>query len=168
VLDWQIASRFASALCIALAIRTMENPVRQLVSLALLSLSLCNVASADVFKSEELLQPFAETIMAKVGKGELDAAFKAMTPYMIVPQAELDSLIVNTRAQRGIVGARFGKTVGFECLGQKKVGQSLIKVTCIERTEKHALPWLFYFYKAPGGWVLNSFTWNDNLPSLFN
>jgi hypothetical protein len=146
----------------------MENPVRRLLSLVFLLLPLCNVARADVFKSEEQLQPFAETVMAKVASGEPDAAFASMAPYMMVPQAELDALIVNTRAQRGIVGARFGKTIGYECLGQKKAGQSLVKVTCIEKTEKHALPWLFYFYKAPGGWTLNSFTWNDNLPSLFN
>jgi len=53
-------------------------------------------------------------------------------------------------------------------LRPKNLGQSLVMVTCIEKTEKHALPWLFYFYKSPQGWVLNSFVWNDNLPSLFS
>jgi len=142
--------------------------MRQILLLVVLLISFCDVSRADVFKSEEQLQSFAEAAMAKVGKGDFDGAFGSMKPFMVLPQAELDSLVVNTRVQRGMVGARFGKVVGYECLGAKKVGQSLIKVTCIEKTENHALPWLFYFYKAPRGWVLNSFTWNDNLPSLFN
>ncbi len=106
--------------------------------------------------------------MAKVAAGDLDGAFNAMKPYLVIPSAEFDALVVNTKAQRGLAGTRYGKIVGSECFGQKKLGQSLVMVTSIEKAEKHALPWLFYFYKSPQGWVLNSFVWNDNLPSLFS
>jgi hypothetical protein len=125
-------------------------------------------ARANALESDAQLLKFTEGLMAKVATGDLDGAFKAMKPYLVIPQAEFDALVVNTKAQRGLAGARYGKVVGSECFGQKKLGQSLVKVTCIEKTEKHALPWLFYFYKGPQGWVLNSFVWNDNLPSLFS
>lgn len=141
--------------------------MHRILSLALLLFAICNVARADELKSEEQLQPLAEEVMASVAKGDLDAAFTTMKPFVVIPTAEMDALIVNTRAQRGAAGARYGNAVGYECVDTQKVGRSLVKITCIEKTEKHALPWLFYFYKAPRGWVLNSFSWNDNLPALF-
>jgi len=141
--------------------------VRKLLLLSFMSLVLCGVANADGFKTEDLLQPFAESVMAKVGKGELNAALTTMQPFMTVPKKEFETVIENTRTQRAKLTDRLGKSNGYECFGQKKVGQSLLKVTCIEKTENVALAWLFYFYKTPRGWVLISFVWNDNLPALF-
>lgn len=129
----------------------------------LVAIVLSETAFADFLKTEEL-QSFSEKVMAKVGKGDLDGAFLAMKPYIVIPDAEYETLAVNTRAQRSLAGTRYGSTIGYECLGRETLGLSLAKVTCIEKTEKHALPWRFYFYKAPGGWVLNSFNWSDRLP----
>lgn len=125
-------------------------------------------AHADSLESELQYLKLTESLMAKVAQGDLDGAFQAMKPYLVVPAAEFDALVAQTKAQRGMAGARYGKAVGWECLEHRKVGQSIARVTCFEKTEKHALPWLFYFYKSPRGWILNSFTWNDNLPSLFS
>jgi hypothetical protein len=122
---------------------------------------------ADTIESDVQVRKFAEAVMGTVGAGDLDGAFKAMKPYVTIPDAEVDALVVGTKAQRSKAGSRFGKTVGAECVDEKKVGQSLIRVICLEKTEQHALPWMFYFYKTPRGWVLNSFVWNDNVPALF-
>jgi hypothetical protein len=43
---------------------------------------------------------------------------------------------------------------------------SLLKLTYIEKTERHALPWMFYFYRSPTGWVLNTFVWHDQMQNL--
>jgi succinate dehydrogenase/fumarate reductase flavoprotein subunit len=127
---------------------------------------LASSASAAVLKAEELAT-FTTKVMAKVGKGDLAGAFAEMKPYTIVPSAEFETLKLGTKSQRDMVGGRFGKTIGHECFGAEKRGESLIRITCIEKTEKHALPWRFYFYRTPTGWVLNSFYWNDQLPALF-
>lgn len=145
----------------------MEKLVRQILSLAFLLLASCDSANADVLKAEAELQPFTEEVMASVATGDFDAAFTTMKPFFVIPAAEIEALAMNTKAQRGNVGGRFGKSIGYECVGMKKVGQSLVKITCIEKTEMHALPWVFYFYKTPAGWVLNSFNWNSDLTSLF-
>jgi hypothetical protein len=138
------------------------------VLFAILLITQVSSPRADALESEAQLLKLAEGVMAKVAMGDLDDGFKAMKPYLIIPQEEFDALVVNTKAQRSLAGARYGKVVGSECFGQKKLGQSLARVMCIEKTEKHALPWLFYFYKSPNGWVLNSFVWNDNLPAAFS
>lgn len=122
---------------------------------------------ADTLKADTDLKPLAEIVMTKVAKGNLSAAFDAMKPYVVISEAEFQSAALNSKAQRDQFGIRYGKTVGYEFIGQKKIGESLIRLTYMEKTEKHALPWMFYFYRTPSGWMLNSFSWNDQIPQLF-
>jgi hypothetical protein len=126
-----------------------------------------NVANADVLKSEAEIRPFADSVMAKVGAGDVSGAFALMKPYTIIPSSEFEATASNSKAQRELVGTRFGSAAGYEFVDQAKVGQSLLRLTYIEKTQRHALPWMFYFYRSPEGWVLNSFLWNDNMPGLF-
>jgi hypothetical protein len=140
--------------------------VRTILLCGLLGIASMRPAFAEVLKSEEL-QPFSERVMAKVAKGDLDGAFQEMKPYLVIPEAEYETLVANTRAQRGLAGTRYGKVIGYECVDKKAVGQSLVRITCLEKTDKHALPWRFYFYKTPSGWVLNSFNWSDNFTTVF-
>jgi hypothetical protein len=127
-----------------------------------------SVARADTLKSEADLRPFADKVMAALVASGIKGAFAVMGPYVVIPQTELQSAMLTSQAQRDQYGARFGKTTGFEYLGQKKVGQSLVRLTYIEKTEKHAMPWHFTFYRTNSGWVLNSFLWNDQVSQLFN
>lgn len=131
-----------------------------------------SIVSANTFaatiKAESELRPLAELVMAKVGANDLDGAFKAIQPFAVIADSEFQSAVLSSKAQRERYGARYGKAVGYECIDQKKVGESLVKILCIEKTERHALPWSFYFYRSPKGWVLNSFNWNDQLPAIFN
>ena len=123
---------------------------------------------ADTFKDEADLRQFGERVMASVARGDLDGAFAAMKPYIVVSEAEFDAAVLQSRAQRQQFQARYGRTLGYELIDEKRLGSSLVRLTYIEKTEKHALPWRMYFYKAPAGWVLNSFVWNDQLPQLFS
>lgn len=136
--------------------------------LTLIAIFLSGHSFADTIKAEPDIKPFTENVMGKVAKNDLIGAFSAMKPYVIIPEAEFQSAVLNSKAQRDQFGARYGKTIGYEYIGQKKLGESLIRYTYIEKTEKHALPWIFYFYKGPAGWVLNSFIWNDQMQQIFS
>ena len=136
--------------------------------LAVVALTLSSaIATADTLQSETELREFSDSVMEEVGSGDLDAAFALMKRFTIVPAAEFDVVALNTRAQRDQIGARFGASAGYEFISESRVGQSLLRLTYIEKTEKHALPWIFYFYRSPDGWVLNSFIWHDQFPNLF-
>jgi hypothetical protein len=124
-------------------------------------------AWAGALKAESDIRSFSDNVMSSVIKGGVPAAFATMKQYMITPEAEFQSAALSSQSQREQFGARYGKTVGYEFIGQKKLGESLVMLTYIEKTEKHALPWRFYFYKTPTGWILNSFNWNDQMPQLF-
>ena len=141
--------------------------IKRFASLLVLLL-LSSVSIADTLKAESELRPFAEKILQSVAKSDLDAAFSAMKPYVVIPDTEFQSVLLRTKAQREQYTSRYGRSVGYEFLGAKKLGQSLVRLTFIEKTEKTGLPWIFVFYETSEGWVLNSFFWSDQLPQLFN
>lgn len=135
--------------------------------LTLIACLLLSPSAMAAALTTEQLPGFATKVMASVGKGDHAAAFAALKPYIRIPESELEALRLGTLSQRDMLAARLGKPVGYECFPIELRGQYLARITCIERTEKHALPWRFFFYRTPDGWTLNSFIWNDNLPSLF-
>jgi hypothetical protein len=144
----------------------VRGVVHTLVLLAVGALTL-NGARADTLKSDGELRPFADSVMAKVGSGDLVGAFALMKPYASMPGAEFDATALNSRAQRDMASTRFGAAAGYEFIGESKVGQSLLRFTYIEKTERHALSWQFYFYRSPDGWLLNGFLWHDQVQTLF-
>lgn len=137
-------------------------------SIFILAILFSTSVLAGEFKSEAELKPFAEAVMKKVAANDLKGAFKLMQPYVVISESELQSAALSSQTQREQYGARYGKSVGYEFISEQKLGESLIGMVYIEKTEKHALPWSFCFYKTPKGWILNSFNWNDKVTSLFN
>lgn len=142
--------------------------MKYLYALALSLLVFSGSACADIFKSDKEFRSFAEAVMAKAASGDIVGALNEMGPYTIIPEAEFQSAVLNSKAQRDQYGLRYGKSIGYEFISEDKAGDSLVRLIYIEKTEKHALPWAFYFYKSPNGWVLNSFQWNDQLPLVFS
>ena len=122
---------------------------------------------ADPLKKESDLRPFSESVMQALVKGGIAPAFEVMKPLSIIPDSEFQTAILASKAQREQYGARYGTTVGYECIGSTKVGASLVRIICIEKAQKHVLPWEFYYYKTNDGWVLNSFRWHDQVQMLF-
>jgi hypothetical protein len=122
---------------------------------------------AETFKTENELKPFTESVMVKVAANDVESAFKLMSHYVVISDDEFQSMALKSKSVREQYGKRYGNTIGYEFISQQKVGDSLISIVYIEKTQKHALPWSFYFYKTPQGWVLNTFTWSDEMHKLF-
>ena len=134
-------------------------------------LSLCAAAfgaHADTFKTDADLKPFGDRVMSAVAGAGLPAAVAVMRPYVVISETELQNALLKMQAQRETLGPRYGKTTGFEYIGTKRLGQSLVRLTYIEKTERHALPWMFHFYRTANGWILTSFIANDLSSELFN
>lgn len=127
-----------------------------------------SLTHADTLPSENDLRPLVDSIMKNVGANDIPAAFKIMQPFVVISDAEFQSAVLKSKTQREQYGARYGSAVGYECIEQTKVGASLVRIVCIEKTDKHVMPWIFVFYKSPKGWVLNSFSWNDQIQYVFS
>jgi len=127
-----------------------------------------SIARADTLKAEADLKPFADKVMSTTVSSGLKAGFAVMRPYLVIPEAELENVLTRSIAQRSETATRYGKTIGYEYVGRRKLGDSLVRLTYIEKTERQALPWMFHFYQTRNGWVLSSFLWNDRASELFN
>lgn len=120
-------------------------------------------ALAASFNAEEQLRPYMDEVMKKVAAEDLTGFFGMIKPHVAIPDTEFQLAELNSKNQKIQYAARYGFTVGVEFIEQKKVGESLIKMTYIEKTQKQALPWIFYFYKPSGAWILTGFKWSDQL-----
>src|SRR5512134_3252195 len=96
--------------------------MRNLMSLLVLSVLTLNIANADTLPAESDVRKFADSVMAKVGSGDLTGAFAAMKPYTIVPPSEFDVMALTSKSQRELVGARYGAPAGYEFIGENKAG----------------------------------------------
>lgn len=134
-----------------------------------LSILLCaGIARADSFKDEAALRDFGDRVMAQVARGEHVKAHEMLKPYTLQPADDFKTTIEASQASRAQHSARYGKSVGYAFVGQRKVADSVLRLIYMEKTEKHALPWAFIFYKTPQGWMLSSFGWNDRMPQFFD
>lgn len=125
-------------------------------------------AHADAFKSEKQLLSFMNGVMAEVGQGNLRAAINTMKPYMTVPGEQVDEVMRNTEAARKRVAQVIGPTIGYEYIGQKRLGSSLLRTIYIEKASNAAITWIFIFYQSIDGWVLTSFNFEIDSPSAFD
>lgn len=138
---------------------------RLFVSFLLLAASF--TAFADTLKSESEARELSERVMAKLASGEIANAFALIKPYSTLPEAEVESLLQQTLSKREQLAGRHGQVVGYEFIGEKKAGESLLRLIYIEKFSTNALPWAFFYYKTPTGWMLNSFAWNDRIQNAF-
>lgn len=141
--------------------------MRKALATFLLILPVAAPAWAEELKSERDLKPLATKAMEKAAKGDFVGALDVIKPYVAIPEAEFQTVASKSKARRDQIASRVGAPIGYEFIGQKKVGDSLIRLTYIEKTEKHALPWVFFFYKTKSGWIVNNFQWNDQVTPIF-
>ena len=116
---------------------------------------------------ENAAKDLGDKIMIKVSSGDTDSGFNLMKPYVPLSGPEIDAAAVQTKAALEQYGNRFGKTIGFEFIDSKKIGESLLRIRYLEKMENTALPWVFIFYKVANGWTLNNFRWEDKVSYLF-
>jgi len=140
----------------------------RIVLVALFSALTSFNALADTLKSEQEAKQLSEKAMAQAAKGDFSAAFETIKPYVVFPESEFQTMVLQSKSQREQFGARFGKSVGYEFISEKKAGESVLRLTYIEKTEKTALPWMFIYYKTQSGWILNGIFWNDRILNVFD
>jgi hypothetical protein len=134
---------------------------------AAIFLFISTVAGAATLDSKEAAVELADNIMKKVVAGDVDGGFLLMKPYLIIPESEFTVMTEQTKLQLPMIQGRFGKTLGYEFVSEQMVGKSLLKVVHIQKYEKHIMRWNFIFYRPNGKWVLNTFTFDDNIRSMF-
>ena len=106
--------------------------------------------------------------MQQIVAGKIEAGFRIIEPYFPIPESEISVLEIQAVKQIGMVGQRFGNPIGYELVKKEEVNDVLIKYTYLEKFDRHTLRWIFIFYKPKDKWLMNSFTWDDSIQSLFD
>ncbi len=152
-----------------LTMKKTSAPLLAIAALLLWLMSLPVQAQAQTLKTESDVQKFTVRVMSAVGRGDLQAAYTALKNYAVLPGAEIDAGLQQSQAQRDqpAFTERYGKTDGYDLIGKRKLGSSMLRYAYIEKTERHPLPWVFHFYLSPKGWVLNEFGWDGNAAALY-
>lgn len=136
--------------------------------LFILSLVLASAtALADTLPSKAKAKELAKSVMAEISKGNMEAGVQLTKPYLVVPEHEFLALIEQMKMQQPTINQRFGKTISVEVAAIEEVGESLMLVLYLQKFDRHVLRWKFYFYKPRNEWVLNTFTFDDQIHSLF-
>ena len=140
--------------------------MKHLLLLAILSFY-SFIASAETLSSKTKAKEFAHDVMTEIGKGNMETGVKLTKPYLIVPEHEFLALLDQMKMQQPAINQRFGKTLNVELAAVEEVGESLMLVMYLQKFENHVLRWKFYFYKPRNSWVLNTFTFDDQLQAMF-
>jgi hypothetical protein len=154
--------------------RQRKNPAERMMTMRtyvfmIMMVFCCSTSSfADTLKDEDEVKRFGDSVLETAVVDGVVEAFDAMAPFVQLNEAEMNSLAKESKKQRDQYVGRFGKSVGYEFLGKSTVGTSLIMLQYIEKTERHAFPWTFYFYKTEQGWMLNDFAWHGDIRRLFS
>jgi hypothetical protein len=143
-----------------------EEHMRYLFAL-LAFICFTNVSQASTLDSQDAARKLTDEAMIRIISGDLDGGFLLIKPYMIVPESEFNVMLEKAKLQLPMIQGRFGKSLGAEFIKEKTVGKSLLQIVQIQKFEKHILCWKFTFYKPVDKWVLDSFTFDDNMLSLF-
>lgn len=137
--------------------------VAAIFALSIASPAQCQSRLKDGKASREL----SDQVMKLVSAGDMEAGIRLVKPYLIIPEAEMETMIGQAKLQAPMLEMRFGKPVGAEFISEDRVGESVMRIVQICRYEKHLTRWNFYFYRTPTGWVLNTFNFDDKIQALF-
>jgi hypothetical protein len=148
----------------------MQRPLTLLtiVLWGLTSLAMSPSTLADTLKNEEEVRQLVDKVMTVAGQGQTDNAYGTLTAYALMDINLLERQRINSRTTRMQLEPIVGQSVGYEFIRSEKVGDSLLKLVYIEKTEKQAVPWQFIFYKTPAGWALSSLNNQADLNVLFS
>ena len=132
-----------------------------------LGLTLGACAQAAGLEGAEAIRSFSDQIMTQVADDDLAAAFELIEQHSVVEVKAVQAMSAKAVEQRKLLSQRIGAPIGFEWISTKSVGDSLMRLQYLEKTPKHALLWSFYFYKTADGWLLSTWTRDEQYEQLF-
>jgi hypothetical protein len=109
----------------------------------------------------------ADQVMKQVSSGQLRQAVATAAPHAVVTDEQMETLVSQIEGQAESIKTRFGESLGYELLRNDTVGGFLQRTVFLHRFEKHAMVWMFLWYRGKDGWVLNNISYVDNPSLLF-
>ena len=142
--------------------------MKKLLWAAIVILTAAGPAKADTLAGIDDARTLAQRAMERVVAGEVGELFDLLSPYWPMSQGELTVLRAQTVEQRKMIGQRFGATVGLVRADERLVADTVLRITYIEKFERHIVRWVFTFYNPGDGWIVNAILWDDEIDRLLD
>lgn len=124
-------------------------------------------AAQRLSASEEMIKTATDNCMSRVSNGKADDAFSMIfSEYWKDKATAPQATATMQREYREVLGRvedTMGKPVpgGYEFIGVKRLGKSVIKLVYLQKNERFFLPWAFSFYRAADEWKLTFVSFPD-------
>ncbi|HMB95253.1 MAG TPA: hypothetical protein VKK61_04365 [Tepidisphaeraceae bacterium] len=110
--------------------------------------------------SKDQAHDFAETFMRTMASGDTYAAFAMVKAQSPDNAEDTDTLRDSTEQMLDEVRPKLGKPIGYELVGQKVLGESLIRYDYLLKLERFAVHFRIIFYRPQQAWIPSQF-WVD-------
>ena len=141
--------------------------MRRLVIAILFACLWAPSALGQTLDSLDDVRALTQRSMDHVLAGKVDDVFIELLPHRPLPENELSMLRMQTLTQRNLVGERFGDSIGIVRVNERIIADSTVRITFIEKFERHVVRWVFTYYKPEDQWLVNSIVWDDDIDALF-
>ena len=141
--------------------------MKRLFVVLVVMLTLAGTARADTLESVDDVRALVQRAMDHVLEGNAFILFNLLKPYYPFGDDELTDLMLKTVEQRKSFLERYGKTVGIVLVDERMVAETILRITYLEKFERHIIRWVFTFYRPDDRWIVNSILWNDRMNDLF-
>jgi hypothetical protein len=142
--------------------------MKPIVMVFLLSCLTAGVQAQDKYlKDKEATADLSREVTELFKQNKYAEAFKELSAYWPLPQAELQELEDKTSKYQDMIGQRFGKAIGTLKVSEQTISDIAIKEIYLVRYENSAIRLIFTYYRNNNGWVVNAFKWDDNFEEEF-
>ena len=125
-------------------------------------------ALAGTLKNISEAKEMSDRMMKHFLNEEFTQGLNIAKKYWPLSPVEIDNLANQIKLQWGIVKQRFGNPIGYEFIKEERIGKSFARFYYLQKFEKHAIYWVFTYYKPKTRWIINGITFKDNLDPLFS
>lgn len=123
----------------------------------------------DAPKPDDLPRLRSAEWMAKLKADDLVGFFVILETDPIATVTKPNEGMKQTlKLQRDEFAKHQGRPIGdVELVRTETIGKSFLRLTYLDKFERHAMLWQFVFYRNADGWKLQGLTWNFNSTVLF-
>jgi hypothetical protein len=101
-----------------------------------------------------------EAFFAMLQKGKISEAYDLLLQGSSIPTSKPQAVqLLKTQTASGL--PLYGSILGVEKIHEERIGQSIIRLVYVLKSELAPTAWEFYFYKPKSNWFLANITFND-------
>lgn len=127
-----------------------------------------NLSAQAGLQDKVAVAKHADQVMQLFGTSQFDEAFEALRPYYPVSEIDYQNIKVKTAQNLQQAEQGYGKITGEVFIKEQNLKDIAIRRYYVVKLETILLKFSLVYYKGKDGWIVNSFSWNNEFEILFD